>query len=219
MATKSYDTLYLSDVCENVGAMFEYAVACGYSPSLFWERFVNSVVAKQIERGNPKYLTGYSGRDFVDIVVSTQSVRTFRDRGKLFSATVPLSFTPYYWAGWALTRLQYESGYSFFQINNCLPIDKVINWYGTLHEADISKFLTIAAEALTVEKKETNLKAIRKARGLSQQKLASAAGVDLRSIQMYEQKRNDINKAQAETLLKISKILGCQIEDLLEIQP
>ena len=33
---------------------------------------------------------------------------------------------------------------------------------------------------------------------------------------MYEQKRNDINKAQAETLLKLSKVLGCNIEDLME---
>lgn len=37
-----------------------------------------------------------------------------------------------------------------------------------------------------------------------------------RSIQMYEQRRNDINKAQAETLYKLSRILGCNIEDSLE---
>jgi len=33
---------------------------------------------------------------------------------------------------------------------------------------------------------------------------------------MYEQRRNDINKAQSETLYKIAKVLGCSIEDLLE---
>lgn len=34
---------------------------------------------------------------------------------------------------------------------------------------------------------------------------------------MYEQRHNDINKAQAETLHRLSIVLGCNIEDLLEI--
>lgn len=40
--------------------------------------------------------------------------------------------------------------------------------------------------------------------------------MELRSIQMYEQRRNDINKAQVETLYKLARVLGCNIEDLLE---
>ena len=35
---------------------------------------------------------------------------------------------------------------------------------------------------------------------------------------MYEQRNNDINKAQVDILLKLSKTLGCNIEDLLEYQ-
>ncbi|MBR4496149.1 MAG: helix-turn-helix transcriptional regulator [Acholeplasmatales bacterium] len=66
------------------------------------------------------------------------------------------------------------------------------------------------------ENEVTKLKIIRQAKGLSQSELANLAKVDIRSIQMYEQKRNDINKAQAETLLKLSKVLGCNIEDLME---
>ena len=54
------------------------------------------------------------------------------------------------------------------------------------------------------------------ARGLSQSELSKRAEVELRSIQMYEQRRNDINKAQAETLFKLARVLGCNIEDLLE---
>lgn len=41
-------------------------------------------------------------------------------------------------------------------------------------------------------------------------------GVSLRSIQMYEQKVNDIDKAQARTVYKLSRVLGCTVEDLLE---
>lgn len=42
---------------------------------------------------------------------------------------------------------------------------------------------------------ETNLKRIRTAKGYSQKQLAELSGVSLRSIQMYEQRRKDINKA------------------------
>ena len=33
---------------------------------------------------------------------------------------------------------------------------------------------------------------------------------------MYEQRVNNIDKAQAQTLYKLSRVLGCDIEDLLE---
>ena len=97
-----------------------------------------------------------------------------------------------------------------------MPIEKVLNLYPTLHEADITKFFDVADEYFKKTQKETNLKTIRTAAGLSQSELAKKAEVELRSIQMYEQRRNDINKAQVETLYKFAKVLGCNIEDLLE---
>lgn len=87
--------------------------------------------------------------------------------------------------------------------------------YSTLHEADITKFFDIANTYFD-NKEISNLKIVRQASVLSQSKLAKLAGVKLRSIQMYEQKRNDINKAQGETLYKLAKVLGCNIEDLLD---
>ena len=63
---------------------------------------------------------------------------------------------------------------------------------------------------------DTNLKRIRTSYGCTQAELAKRSGVSLRSIQMYEQRNKDINKASAETLYRISKVLGCAIEDLLE---
>lgn len=57
MAIQSYSNLYLPDLSENLGVMFEHAVDIGINPTIFWNTFVNSNVAKQIEKGNPKYLT------------------------------------------------------------------------------------------------------------------------------------------------------------------
>ena len=62
----------------------------------------------------------------------------------------------------------------------------------------------------------TNLKRIRTAYGCTQAELAKRSGVSLRSIQMYEQRNKDINKASAETLLRLSRVLGCTMEDLME---
>ena len=63
---------------------------------------------------------------------------------------------------------------------------------------------------------ETNLKRIRTAKRYSQKQLADMSGVNLRSIQMYEQRRKDINKAQSDSLFRLAKALGCTMEELLE---
>ena len=51
---------------------------------------------------------------------------------------------------------------------------------------------------------------------LSQSELAEQSGIKVRNIQMYEQRVNNIDKAQVQTLYKLSRVLGCDIEDLLE---
>lgn len=63
----------------------------------------------------------------------------------------------------------------------------------------------------------TNLKRIREARGLTQAALAERSGVNLRTIQNYEQGFKDINKASAITLYKLSHALHCWMEELLEL--
>jgi transcriptional regulator with XRE-family HTH domain len=74
----------------------------------------------------------------------------------------------------------------------------------------------IAEEKVREHFKDTNLKRIRNAYGCTQAELAKRSGVTLRSIQMYEQRNKDINKASAETLYRLSKVLGCSMESLLE---
>ena len=46
--------------------------------------------------------------------------------------------------------------------------------------------------------------------------LAEKSGVSLRMIQQYEQGAKDINKASGESLVALSRALGCRMEDLLE---
>ena len=55
MLIKAYDKNYLEDVSDNLGTMLEYARGCSFDPRVFWEMFVSSKVAVEIENGNPKY--------------------------------------------------------------------------------------------------------------------------------------------------------------------
>ena len=65
-------------------------------------------------------------------------------------------------------------------------------------------------------KKETHLKEIRLRNGFSQSRLAAASGIPVRTIQQYEQRQKDINKAAAESILKLAAVLNCEPSALLE---
>lgn len=64
----------------------------------------------------------------------------------------------------------------------------------------------------------SNLKTCRKLAGLSQKELADLSGVNLRTLQQYECGLKNINKASADKILAMSRILGCQMEDILETE-
>ena len=88
--------------------------------------------------------------------------------------------------------------------------------YPVYHEMDIEHFIEDINKRYGEREREARIKIIRENRGISQIELAKLSGVNIRSIQMYEQKVNDIDKAQVGTIYKISRVLGCSIEDLLE---
>lgn len=95
-------------------------------------------------------------------------------------------------------------------------MSEIISMYRIYHEMDVERFIEDMDKKYDSVQLETRLKTIRENRGISQAELARISGVKLRSIQMYEQKVNDIDKAQAGTVYKLSRVLGCSMEDLLE---
>jgi DNA-binding XRE family transcriptional regulator len=87
--------------------------------------------------------------------------------------------------------------------------------YGVLHEADPSKAVDVF-DQIMARKEETSLAYYRKMKGLSQSQLAKASGVSVRSIQLFEQRKSNINNAQYNHLSSIANVLGCQVDDLIE---
>lgn len=78
------------------------------------------------------------------------------------------------------------------------------------------KFVDIVNRMIRRKNPPTRLQAQRKISGYSQRELAEKVGVNLRTLQQYEIRAKDINKAAGVTLLALAKVLGCRVEDLLE---
>ena len=64
-----------------------------------------------------------------------------------------------------------------------------------------------------------NLKHYRKRAGLSQAQLAEKVDISHRTLQDYEQNRKPLEKAAAITVLRMARILGCTVEDLIDKAP
>ena len=118
---------------------------------------------------------------------------------------------------WTQTR-SYHGHFERSQtIYKVVTIEDLLKMYFVYHEMDIMKFVEAINEKWDQYYTETNLKRLRKIAGLSQRELADLSGVALRQIQLFEQKKRNINHTRAIDVLKIGKVLGCKAEDLLEI--
>ncbi|MGF0033544.1 helix-turn-helix domain-containing protein [Bariatricus sp. SGI.154] len=69
------------------------------------------------------------------------------------------------------------------------------------------------------ENRMPDIKKIREAKGLSRREVADVSGINLRSLQDYEQGHKDITSAKAETVYRLSLALGCTMEELMGIRP
>lgn len=199
----------------NLGAMLDCAAnVVHYDISVFYEMYLASGVAAQIEMGNPRYLSGLSGIELMHIVFKKCSDKDVQDIDYH-----PFERTPEYWAGWALAYYQWFTAKSFTYIKrNGLDIKTLISLYPTLHEADLSKVVETADTIIErhIAESRSILKTLRKQLHLTQSKLAELSGVSLRMIQAYEQGDQDIRKAEAQTVFALSKALGCKAEVILE---
>lgn len=71
-------------------------------------------------------------------------------------------------------------------------------------------------KAAVLWKPSTKLKVMRVKRNLSQNDLASKAGVNRRTLQCYEAQTSNVDRANLETLCDLSLALNCGIEDIIE---
>lgn len=210
--THAYREIYLSKAQSVLGDAFDYAInTCDIPGNDFVKMFIASSVSKRMANGEPAYLAGKSGIEIVvEIIEET--------KGQEIQIEVQEHFgrSKEYWIGWAVAYYQWHSSRKYNEIFKVISFEDLQKMYYTLHEADITKFVDIVDSRMKEFFPETNLKRIRIAYGFTQAELAERSGVSLRSIQMYEQRNKNINKANADTMYSLAKALGCTMEDLIE---
>ncbi len=215
MVIHAYSDDYLTSAQRILGDMLDFAVNT-YDMDIdkFFEMFLVSNVSRQFEIGNPTYVAGKTGCELVKEVI--------RDSGLVmeeYPDEMYLDKSPEYWSGWALAYYQWYRAHRFSYLQQYgLTIQRILSMYPTLHEADLSKFVTVADEIIAKEKSAqiSNLQRMRKNCGMTQKELAEKSGTSLRMVQLYEQRKQDIRKAEAQTLVNLSRVLGCGVEDLFD---
>ena len=212
METRAYSDSYLNEAKRHLGAATDYLVnACGIPADKVGFIYSGSPTADLFAHGDPGIIVGMSGielgqRFFQETRAGEDAPPPMRTNGR----------TPEYWGGWALAHFQWYWCKTFRWIFSRTSMAGIIAKYRVYHEMDISRFLEDFKAELESVETEPNLRRIRRAAGLSQSGLARASGVNIRNIQLYEQRVQDINNASASILAALARSLSCRIEDLME---
>lgn len=208
----AYDNQYLDDAMKCLGEAMDYAAnSCRMEMDEFLNLFIGTGYAEQFGAGVPKYVSGVSGTELVmDVLTKSGTDIDFPQ------AQIDYDYSPQYWCGWILAYYQWYTGRSFKEIQKHITMQEIEKLYPTLHEASEKKFVDTINRRIRKKNLPTRLQAQRKISGYSQRELAEKVGVNLRTLQQYEIRAKDINKAAGATLLSLSKALGCRVEDLLE---
>ncbi|MBQ7940135.1 MAG: helix-turn-helix transcriptional regulator [Clostridia bacterium] len=209
---RAYDNQYLDDAMKCLGEAMDYAAnRCKMDMDVFLELFIGTGYAEQFAAGVPKYVSGTSGTELViDVLTKTGMDMEYPQ------AEVDYDYSPQYWCGWILAYYQWYTGRSFKEIREHITMQEIEKLYPTLHEASEKKFVDTVNRIIRKKNPPTRLQAQRKISGYSQRELAEKVGISVRTLQQYEIRAKDINKAAGVTLLALAKVLGCRVEDLLE---
>lgn len=210
--TFAYDKTYLSKAQATLGRMLDFAVYdLNYDITEFFDKFIVSGIADSFQSGDTKTIAGKSGVELAYEVLEKSGIDSRNIKPK-FTA----NRSEEYWTGWALAYYQWKTSLPFSEIIKYIPIEDIRAMYNPFHEMDIRQFVDKMNELFHEAKKETNLKIYRQRANLSQRELSELSTVPLRMIQHYEQRQKNINKAQVEYLIKLAKVLSCNVEDLTE---
>lgn len=208
----AYDKVYLEKARASLGRMLDFAVYdLQYDIADFFHLFLSSGIAARFGTGDFTVIAGMSGVELAYYVLETSHGNTDRIKPQY-----TVNRSEEYWLGWALAYYQWETSLSFEEIIRHVPLQEILRLYSPYHEMDIRQFCDKMDELYRNAKPETNLKTLRRNAGFSQQDLADLSGIPKRTIQQYEQRQKNINKAQAEYLIMLSRALCCDVEDLIE---
>lgn len=205
MPIRAYPEHYLQGAMQNMAVMLDYAVnSCGRPVNYFFKDFIDHGFALQFERGNPDVLIGKTGIELYQMITADYFTHPY------YASAFR---TPEYWLGWSLAYYQWFTCVPFIEIVATVRPSDMLVWYPTLHEADLSRFVETLDKC--IQDCPTALANFRRRAGLSQTELAALSGVDVRTIQSYEQRKSNIANAQFNILHALAQVLGCGEYELI----
>lgn len=208
----AYAADYVDDAQRTLGTMLDFGVnECGYGAAEVMNLFIGSGVARQFAAGNPTYVVGMTGCELFRAVLQRAGLQNPAVDDAMY-----LDKSPEYWAGWALAYYQWYYDYTFSEILEAVPVDDVLRMYDTLHEADITKFVSVMDGRLAKVYKGTRFARMCESCGIAYAKLAEETGIPLEKIERWSSVRGSINAARAEDAVKVSKAIGCDVGRLLD---
>ena len=208
--TNAYSELYIENAQKVLAQIMHYVVYdldMDYDP--YSRLFVQSGVAEQFEKGNPRFVAGMSGTELADQVFCRVTGKGCTVESKPFYER-----SDAYWTGFTLAWYQWKSNCSFKELFAEIPCSSIAAMYRKYHEMDpehaadeISRIRMLSAYA-----EYPALKRLRQQAGMSQRELAETADVPVRTIQQYEQRQKDIRKASYDTVSRLAGALHCSTE-------
>ena len=185
MNIPAYNNSYLEDSMQAMGAMLDYAVNACNQDL---EQFCYRFFCSGVARSLFQFSPKYMGLSGIELaaIVARRTGDGLRDAPPYIDVG-----SPEYWTGWALAYVSWSLNMDYE------TVDVAREW---LREGAV---------------KVNPLKRQRTLAGLTQKELASLSGVPLRVIRSYEQGQRSLENAGAESILRLSRVLSCQIEDLL----
>ena len=237
---RAYDEACMPIACDGLGRMLDYSVySLHIDADSMMKLFIASGTASLFARGDMRTIAGGSGIELAYSVLEKSALPFER-----VPPRHTVSFSNEYWCGHALAYAQWATGLCFEEIMMRCPASVLIAGCAKerlalleslpvdIGDADKAAALKrfgdefacrTAERVLSGESsggqdapESTRLKALRIKNGLSQSALAKASGVPVRTIQQYEQRQKDINKAHFEYIIRLAAALNCEPADLFE---
>lgn len=209
----AYERFYLPDAKSHLGVCTDYLInRCGIAADRVGNIYATSPTMKAFGRGEPAVVSGISGIELGQRLYCALYGR--EDAPEWAGDATGRSCE--YWGGWALAHFQWHWNRSFRWIFARTRFSDILAKYSVYHEMDVERFLEDFMKELESVSVEPNLRRLRRAFGYSQTELARRSGVNVRNIQLYEQRVQDINRASAASLAELARCLSCSIEDLME---
>ena len=122
------DILYLDDLAEAQGILFEEVVNRGYDLVDFAPRYMQTHLRVMMDKGSAKHCTMYHYDIFDELA---------KLRFQFKPAVLSLDSWMANWIGEFYARLQWRADRSSAYVIACVPIEQVIQSYNVLHDLDM----------------------------------------------------------------------------------